>query len=110
MKHNISLLKTLLILIIIFNIVDIIVSISTIHYGSAEETNPIMAVYLELGIIPFLFAKLILVGGGCIILWSRRQWLAARLGIYISFCYYLALMIYFLYNAVLVSEVSVWDY
>ena len=110
MKHNKSLLKTLLILIIIFNVIDTIVSISAIHYGSAEEANPIMAVYLELGIIPFLFAKLILVGGGCIILWSRRQWLAARLGIYISFSYYLALMIYFLYNAVLVSEVSVWDY
>ncbi len=107
MKHNISLLKTLLILIIIFNIVDIIVSISTIHYGSAEEANPIMAVYLELGIIPFLFAKLILVGGGCIILWSRRQWLAARLGIYIVFSFYLALMIYFLYNDAMITEGSV---
>ena len=85
-------------------------SISAIHYGTAEEANPIMAVYLELGIIPFLFAKFILVGGGCIILWSRRKWLAARLGIYISFCYYLALMIYFLYNITLVSEVSAWDY
>ena len=107
MNHNQSLLKTLLILTIIFNIANIIVSISTIHYGTAEEANPIMAVYLELGIIPFLFAKLILVGGGCIILWSRRQWLAARLGIYISFCYYLALMIYFLYNNAMITEGSV---
>ena len=85
-------------------------SISTIHYGSAEEINPIMAVYLEQGLLPFLLAKLTLVGGGCIIHWRRKQLLAARLGIYISFCYYLALMIYFLYNITLVSEVSVWDY
>ncbi len=110
MKHNKSLLKTLLILIIIFNVIDTIVSISTIHYGSAEEINPIMAVYLEQGLLPFLLAKLTLVGGGCIILWRRKQLLAARLGIYISFSYYLALMIYFLYNITLVSEVSVWDY
>ena len=107
MKHNISLLKTLLLLTIIFNIVDIIVSISVIYYGSVEEANPVMATYLDLGIVSFLLAKLILVGGGCIILWKRREEFLARLGIYIVFSFYLALMIYFLYNTTTMIEGSV---
>ncbi len=107
MNHNQSLLKTLLILTIIFNIVDIVVTTSVIYYGSVEEANPVMAAYLNLGIIPFLFAKSILVGGGCVILWNQREKFLARLGIYIVFSFYLALMIYFLYNNAMITEGSV---
>ena len=97
MKYG-TLLKTLLILTLLFNIVDIVVSIDTIYYGSAEEANPVMKMYLNLGILPFILAKFILVGGGCLILWKNRKRIIARLGIYIVFSYYLALMAYFLYN------------
>ena len=110
MKHNKTLLLSLLILTILFNIIDIVVSIVIIYYGNVEEGNPVMATYLELGIVPFVLAKLVLVGGGCVLLWRYRSRIVARMGIYIVFSYYLALMIYFLYNATLLSEVAVWDY
>lgn len=106
MKHNKTLLLSLLILTILFNIIDLVVSVMIIYYGSVEEGNPVMATYLDLGLIPFVLAKLILAGGGCVILWRYRKRFVARLGIYIVFIYYLALMIYFLYNAILLSEVS----
>ena len=102
MKHNKTLLLSLLILTILFNIIDLVI----IYYGSVEEGNPVMATYLDLGLIPFVLAKLVLVGGGCVLLWRYRRRFVARLGIYIVFIYYLALMIYFLYNAILLSEVS----
>lgn len=110
MKHNKTLLLSLLILTVLFNLIDLVVSIVIIHYGNIEEGNPVMATYLELGIMPFVLAKLTLVGGGCILLWKYRKRISARLGIYIVFSYYLALMVYFLYNAMLLSEVNVWDY
>ena len=56
MKHNKTLLLSLLILTILFNIIDIIVSIVIIYYGNVEEGNPVMATYLELGIVPFVLA------------------------------------------------------
>ena len=98
--QNTKLLKTLLILTLLFNLIDIIVSITTIHYGSAEEANPVMKVYLNLGIIPFILAKIILVGGGCVILWRHRKQKLARVGIYLAFSYYLSLMGYFLYMSI----------
>ena len=73
-------------------------SLHIIHYGEVDEANPVMAAYLNLGIVPFILAKLVLVGGGCVILWKHRERLFARAGIYFVFSYYLALMIYFIYN------------
>ena len=55
MKSN-KLLKNLLVLTVVFNIIDLIVSIRVIHYGNAEEANPVMEMYLGLGIIPFIMA------------------------------------------------------
>ena len=97
MKSN-KLLKILLVLTVVFNIIDIIVSICVIHYGNAEEANPVMEMYLGLGIIPFIMAKVVLVGGGCVILWRHREKFLARVGTYLVFSYYLSLMGYFIYG------------
>ena len=97
MKSN-KLLKLLLVLTVVFNIIDIIVSICVIHYGTAEEANPVMEMYLGLGIIPFILAKVVLVGGGCVILWRHREKFLATAGTYLVFSYYLSLMGYFIYG------------
>ena len=97
MKSN-KLLKNLLVLTVVFNIIDTIVSIRVIHYGNAEEANPVMEMYLGLGIIPFIMAKVVLVGGGCVILWRHRENILARVGTYLVFSYYLSLMGYFIYG------------
>ena len=98
------LLKTLLAFTLLFNIIDIVVSTHLIYYGDVDEANPVMEMYLGLGIIPFIIAKVVLVGGGCLILWRRREKLLARIGIYVVFSYYLSLMGYFVYGFITCSS------
>ena len=91
-------LKYLLVSTLLFNVVDVIVSTYLIYYGEVDEANPVMEMYLGLGIIPFIIAKVVLVGGGCLILWRHREKFLARAGIYVVFSYYLSLMGYFVYG------------
>ena len=98
-----KLLKILLVSTVVFNIVDLIVSTCIIYYGTVDEANPVMEMYLGLGIIPFILAKVVLVGGGCVILWRNREKFLARAGIYVVFSYYLSLMGYFVYGYITCS-------
>ena len=91
-------LKILLAFTVLFNVIDAVVSINIIHYGTVEEANPIMEMFLNLGIVPFIMAKATLAGGGCIVLWKCRKRFLARVGIYIIFSLYLSLMGYFVYG------------
>ena len=93
-----KLLKNLLVSTVVFNIIDSIVSICIIYYGTVGEANPVMEMYLGLGIIPFVLAKVVLVGGGCVILWRHREKFLSRVGTYLVFSYYLSLMGYFIYG------------
>tara|TARA_R110002110_G_scaffold311708_1_gene525223 strand:- start:590 stop:901 length:312 start_codon:yes stop_codon:yes gene_type:complete len=93
-----KLLKILLVSTLLFNVVDVIVSTYLIYYGEVDEANPVMEMYLGLGIIPFILAKVVLVGGGCVILWRHREKFLARAGTYVVFSYYLSLMGYFVYG------------
>ena len=93
-----KLLKILLVSTLLFNVVDVIVSTYLIYYGEVDEANPVMEMYLGLGIIPFILAKVVLVGGGCVILWRNREKFLARVGTYVVFSYYLSLMGYFIYG------------
>jgi len=93
-----KLLKILLVSTLLFNVVDVIVSTYLIYYGAVDEANPVMEMYLGLGIIPFIMAKVVLVGGGCVILWRHRERFLARVGTYLVFSYYLSLMGYFIYG------------
>ena len=98
-----KLLKILLVSTLLFNLVDVIVSTYLIYYGEVDEANPVMEMYLGLGIIPFILAKVVLVGGGCLILWRHREKFLARAGIYVLFSYYLSLMGYFVYGYITCS-------
>jgi len=51
-----------------------------------------------LNISNFIMAKVVLVGGGCVILWRHREKFLARVGTYLVFSYYLSLMGYFIYG------------
>ena len=98
-----KLLKILLVSTLLFNVVDVIVSTYLIYYGTVDEANPVMETYLGLGIIPFIIAKVVLVGGGCVILWRHREKFLARAGTYVVFSYYLSLMGYFVYGYITCS-------
>ena len=97
-------LKYLLVSTLLFNVVDVIVSTYLIYYGEVDEANPVMEMYLGLGIIPFIMAKVVLVGGGCVILWRHREKFLARAGTYVVFSYYLSLMGYFVYGYITCSS------
>ena len=97
-------LKYLLVSTLLFNVVDVIVSTYLIYYGAVDEANPVMELYLGLGIMPFILAKVVLVGGGCVILWRNREKFLARAGIYVVFSYYLSLMGYFVYGYITCSS------
>ena len=99
-----KLLKILLVSTLLFNLVDVIVSTYLIYYGEVDEANPVMEMYLGLGIIPFILAKVVLVGGGCVILWRHREKFLARVGTYVVFSYYLSLMGYFIYGYITCSS------
>ena len=99
-----KLLKILLVSTLLFNLVDVIVSTYLIYYGEVDEANPVMEMYLGLGIIPFILAKVVLVGGGCLILWRNREKFLARVGTYVVFSYYLSLMGYFVYGFITCSS------
>ena len=91
-------MKALLLFIIIFNVIDLTTSALMFQNSSLEEANPVMAAYLDFGIIPFIMVKTILVGGGCIILWRFRERTLAKVGAFIAFNYYLALMFYLFFH------------
>ena len=97
MLFSANMMKFLLSLTAIFNIIDIIVSIKIIKFGSYEENNPIMKYLLDIGIMPFIIFKISLISFGIYVLWTYKDKLLAQIGAYISFSFYWALICMFYY-------------
>ena len=95
-RRKIDFYEILLVLIIIFNLVDISVTSTVVSLGLAYEVNPFMEVALDWGIPYFIIIKLSIIFGGCYLLWKRRDKTFARAGIVTCFLVYLSLMIHFI--------------
>ncbi len=64
--------------LLVFNLLDGVLTLGVIELGLATEANPRMAAPLALGSLPFMAAKLALVSLGVVLLWNhRRQRLAS---------------------------------
>ena len=84
--------------ILLFNIIDIVVSVRFVKYGPYLESNPFMKSFLSMNsIMPFIFIKTFLICGGLYILYKRRNKPIARLGVYLCFSIYWALIVHFYY-------------
>jgi len=95
---NDSILKVLIGFTLIFNVIDICVTVKFIKYGGYKENNPFMNYFLKMeGIMPFVLIKTLLICAGIYLLYKRRDYLIARLGIYLCFCFYWALIAHFYY-------------
>jgi len=86
-------LRKLLISLLIFNGIDVPVSWYFIEVqGVATEGNPLMAIALQWGFLPFCTIKASLIGLAGFLLWRRKELAIARFGIFLCFSVYWALM------------------
>jgi hypothetical protein len=84
--------------ILLFNMIDIVVSIRTIKYGQHIENNPFMKFFMDMdGYMPFVFAKTFLICAGCYFLYKYKTHIIAQVGAYMCFSFYWALIISFYY-------------
>lgn len=88
--------KILVFFTMIFNVIDIFMTIKIIKFGKMDENNPFMKFFLDMdGVMPFIFAKTFLICAGCYFLYKYREKLMAQIGAYLCFCFYWALICQF---------------
>ena len=89
----------LIILIIVFNLIDLGATLWLIENSLAIEANPFMQETLNIGTEFFIAVKLFLVLGGVYILRKNKNRKAAKIAIWTAFISYFLLMLYFLFNS-----------
>lgn len=82
--------------ILLFNLVDIVLTLIYIKFGDVAEYNPIMRVVLDYGVFEFVMIKSALVCFGCYFLNKFRNLFIATLGIYFCFIAYFTTVLSFL--------------
>ena len=93
-----------LILTVIFNLFDAVLTLVWVLDGHAVEANPLMASALEFGPITFMLAKITIVSLGLMILWIRRKrtWVRfAALGIFGMYTYVMMMHTFFIFDVIL---------
>ncbi len=91
-------LRTLLVLVFVFNVADGLLTLLWLAADKATEANPLMAHMLAEGPLWFLLGKLSLVLFGLLLLWRYKQ---ARLAIPSAisvFSVYLAIVLYHIHG------------
>lgn len=81
---------------IVFNLVDAVLTMVWLAQGAATEANPLMEVLLSWGEIPFVLGKLALVSGGSYLLWNHRHRAFSVICIFVGFLVYYFLLLYHL--------------
>ena len=96
--------KVTLIFIIVFNLIDAILTLYWVIDGQAVEANPLMASALEIGPIAFMFCKIAVVSLGLTILWIRRRRAWVRLAALIIlglYSYVMMIHTFFIFDVIL---------
>lgn len=76
-----AIFKRLLVLLFFLNIIDAFATLFWVTNGIADEANPIMYEWLNLGPIAFLSVKLALVSVGVFLLWSFKDYALSKIAI-----------------------------
>src|SRR4051812_5703847 len=76
------------------NALDATVTLCAIEFGDATEANPLMAVLLSAGTLPFIVVKHTLVSLGLVLLWRLRRRPLARHAAVLAMTVYPALFLY----------------
>jgi hypothetical protein len=86
----------MIILIFLMNIIDLCFTLYWINIEVATEANPLLNFLLTLGLGYFISFKILISSIGLIILNKYKYLALAKQGIYLTFGYYLVLIIYHL--------------
>lgn len=82
--------------LLIFNLLDALLTLGVVHAGAATEANPLMDALLAHGPVPFVAGKLALVSLGVALLWRLRHYRAAVAGLVGATSVYALLCMYHL--------------
>jgi len=86
----------LLFSVLIFNVIDIFVTVRFIKHGKHDENNPFMKLFLDMdGVMPFITLKSSLICLGLYLLYKKKDKILAQIGAYFCFCFYWALICQF---------------
>jgi len=91
-------MRFLLFLVLLLNILDASATIWFVEQSVAVEANPLMKYFLDMGIFPFLAAKLLVVIVSLRILWVYRDRKIALFGAGLCAMAYLLLASYVVYS------------
>jgi hypothetical protein len=80
--------------ILVFNLLDGILTMVVVSFGLASEANPLMAAPLDWGSVPFIAVKTGLVSLGVYLLYLRRERRLANVALFGLSAVYGALMVY----------------
>lgn len=88
-----------LIATLLMNVVDATATILLLDLGVIHEANPILQwAYAVGGMVGLVTVKSVLVAGGSLILWTRREHPMALAGAYVCFVTYWTLLLWFWIN------------
>lgn len=87
-------LERLLAATLVFNLLDIVLTLTVVVLGIAVEANPLMARVLDVGPVPFALLKLGIVSAGVWVLFHHRHHRLASVGTCAVFTAYAALMVW----------------
>jgi|MDTB01.2.fsa_nt_gb hypothetical protein len=76
-----SIFKRLLVFLFLLNMIDAFATLYWVTNGIADEANPIMYEWLNLGPMAFISVKLFLVGLGVSLLWAFREHALSKVAI-----------------------------
>ena len=80
--------------LIIFNVLDTILTVKYIKYGPLDEANPIMAFLLQGDGCLFTFLKIFVTTILVFLLWFNRKHKIVRICLYVLSAFYLALVMW----------------
>jgi hypothetical protein len=86
-------LKAILAATLVFNLLDLVLTMIVVLAGVATEANPVMAYFLDAGTVPFALVKLTLVSVGVLMMWRERHRPLAVWGSVFVFCVYSLVML-----------------
>jgi hypothetical protein len=68
-------------ILLVFNLIDGMLTLAAVHAGAATEANPLLAGVLDQGAVWFIAVKTTLVSLGVLLLWLRRERILAAGGL-----------------------------
>ncbi len=86
-----------ILLILILNLADVVLTVKFIKYGNLQEANFIMKFFLDIGVLPFVMAKTTMVFGACYLFDKYKDKFIVKYGVYLSLSVYLLVISMFYY-------------